>query len=176
MFLFIVKINFIILRFRIVCCWWRIQSRTERVFNSWISRRWLQWSRSSCYSHPNWNHHIGDQDPECSWRERSTHPWTDISGTEEIWISWGNCGGLFLNWTLFTTLLDKIVEKFRPPPPPHSRIWYCFCEINLTNLTSARAVFAVVAKAYRALILIVMGMESEIPWPGCSNRVKITEG
>ena len=118
MLLFIVKINFIILRFRIVCCWWRIQSRTERVFNSWISRRWLQWSRSSCYSHPNWNHHIGNQDPECSWRERSTHPWTDISGTEEIWISWGNCGGLFLNWTLFTTLSDKIVEKFRPPPRP----------------------------------------------------------
>ena len=153
MFLFIVKINFIILRFRIVCCWWRIQSRTERVFNSWISRRWLQWSRSSCYSHPNWNHHIGDQDPECSWRERSTHPWTDISGTEEIWISWGNCGGLFLNSTLFTTLLDKIVEKFRPPPPPHSRIWYCCCEINLTNLTKARAVFAVVAKAWNLKFL-----------------------
>ena len=112
------QINFRILRFRIVCCWWRIQSRTERVFNSWISRRWLQWSRSSGYSHPNWDHHIGDQDPECSWRERSTYPWTDISGTEEIWISWGNCRGLSLNSTLFTTILDKIDEKFRPPPPP----------------------------------------------------------
>ena len=51
-----------------------------------------------------------------------------------------------------------------------SRIWHCCCEINLTNLTKARAVFAVVAKAYRALILIVMGMESEIPGPGCSKR------
>ena len=150
MFLFIVQINFIILRFGIVCCWWRIQSRTQRVFNSWISRRWLQWSRSSCYSHPNWNHHIGDQDPECSWRERSTHPWTDISGTEEIWISWGNCGGLFLNSTLFTTMLDKI---FEPPPPPHSRIWHCCCEINLTNLTKVRAVFAVVAKAWNLKFL-----------------------
>lgn len=157
MFLFIVQINFIILLCRIVCCWWRIQSRTQRVFNSWISRRWLQWSRSSCYSHPNWNHHIGDQDPECSWRERSTHPWTDISGTEEIWISWGNCGGLFLNTTLFTTMLDKIVEKFRLPPPPHSRIWHFCCEVNLTNLTKARAVFAVVAKAYRALIWLLWG-------------------
>ena len=38
------------------------------------------------------------------------------------------------------------------------------------------AVIAVVAKAHRALILIVMGMESEIPGPGCSNRVKVTEG
>lgn len=123
MFLFIVQINFIILRFRIVCCWWRIQSRTQWVFNSWISRRWLQWSRSSCYSHPNWNHHIGDQDPECSWRERSTNPWTDVSGTKEIWISRGNCGGLSLNSTLFTTVLDKIGEKFRPPllPPFKNR-------------------------------------------------------
>ena len=117
MLLFIVQIDFIILLFRIVCCWWRIQSRTERVFNSWISRRWLQWSRSSCYSHPNWDHHIGDQDPECSWRERSTNPWTNISGTEEIWISWGNCGGLSLNSTLFITMLGKIDEKFRSPPP-----------------------------------------------------------
>ena len=67
------------------------------------------------------------------------------------------------------------MKNLDPPPPPHSRIWHCCCEINLTNLTKARAVFAVVAKAYRALILIVMGMESEIPGPGCSNRVKKTE-
>lgn len=51
------------------------------------------------------------------------------------------------------------MKNLDPPPP-----------------ITARAVFAVVAKAYRALILIVMGMESEIPWPGCSNRVEITEG
>ena len=131
MFLFIVQINFIILRFRIVCCWWRIQSRTERVFNSWISRRWLQWSRSSCYSHPNWDHHIGDQDPECSWRERSTNPWTDISGTEEIWISWGDCGGLSLNSTLFTTMLDKVDEKFRSPLHSRRGEWHVLAFVRL---------------------------------------------
>ena len=68
---------------------------------------------------------------------------------------------MFLNSTLFTTLLDKIVGKFRSPPP-----------IQGYDI----AVIAVVAKAHRALILIVMGMESEIPGPGCSNRVKVTEG
>ena len=69
---------------------------------------------------------------------------------------------MFLNSTLFTTLLDKIVGKFRSPPPP----------IQGYDI----AVIAVVAKAHRALILIVMGMESEIPGPGCSNRVKVTKG
>ena len=85
------------LSFHVVCCWWCIQSRTERVFNSRTGRRWLQWCWSSCYSHPNWDHHIGHQDTECSGREGSTNPWTNICGSEAIWIPRGNCRGMALD-------------------------------------------------------------------------------
>ena len=81
----------------LVRCWWRFQSRVKRVFNSWVSRRWLQWCRSACYSNPNWDHYFGHQDSECSGREGTTNPWTYLCGTEEIWIPWGNCRGTCRN-------------------------------------------------------------------------------
>ena len=79
--------------FHTVCCWWRIQSRIERVFDSWISRRWLQRCWGTGYSHPNWDHHPGHQDTECFGREGTAHSWTNICCTEEVWLPRGNCWG-----------------------------------------------------------------------------------
>ena len=61
----------------LVCRWRRIQSWTQRVFDSWACRRWIFWCWSTSHSYEDRNHYHGNPNTKCIGWERAPNSWTD---------------------------------------------------------------------------------------------------
>ena len=61
----------------LVCRWRRIQSWTQRVFDSWACWGWIFWCWSTSHSYEDRNHYHGNPNTKCIGRERAPNSWTD---------------------------------------------------------------------------------------------------
>ena len=80
-------------KFILVRCRWCLQGWIERVLEERTRRRWLFWCWGSSHSSQNWNHYLGNTNPECPGGEGTKNPWIDVCCTEEIQLPRGNCWG-----------------------------------------------------------------------------------